>query len=276
MSENDSWLTKNPDLTVLFLILLNFLVSVITIFLTNIIVIDTIQHFVISFTIQALFWLLVVPLILHLPNGKEPYRDYFRSIKLTPISPLGKLLLYGIVGSILTLAGLFLAALLYGGWVLDINQILPPTTWVLLHSLRPGIWEEIAWRGVILTLLLKKHSERRAILINAVLFALAHLTNLLVGQPPIVMLGQLIFVFIGTLFLGILFVKTKSLLPCIITHYAGDAFGPLFLYSLLQPGPNLIVGGIFMLIGWAVGNAIAILCLKFALERWPMSFDESA
>jgi membrane protease YdiL (CAAX protease family) len=89
------------------------------------------------------------------------------------------------------------------------------------------------------------------------------------------MIGQLIFVFTGTLFLGLLFVKTKSLIPCIITHYAGDAFGPLFLYTLLQPGPNLIVGGIFMLVGWAVGNAIAILCLKLALEKWPKSFDES-
>jgi membrane protease YdiL (CAAX protease family) len=158
---------------------------------------------------------------------------------------------------------------------LDFNQILPPTTWVLLHSLRPGIWEEVAWRGVILTLLLKKHSERRAIVINAVLFALGHLTNLLVGQPPIAMLGQLIFVFTGTLFLGLLFVKTKSLIPGIITHYAGDAFGPLFLYTLIQPGPNLIVGGIFMLIGWAIGNAIAILCLKWALMKWPQSFDES-
>lgn len=275
MSENDSWLTKNLDLTVLFLILLNFLVSVITIFLTNIIVIDTIQHFVISFTLQTIFWIFIVPLILHLPNGRESYRDYFRSIKLTPISPLGKKLFYGIVGSILTLAGLFLAALLYGGWVLDFNQILPPTTWTLLHSLRPGIWEEVAWRGVILTLLLKKHNERKAIVINAVLFALAHLTNLLVGQHPIVMLGQLIFVFTGTLFLGLLFVKTKSLIPCMITHYAGDAFGPLFLYTLVQPGPNLIVGGIFMLVGWAVGNAIAILCLKFALEKWPESFEST-
>jgi membrane protease YdiL (CAAX protease family) len=273
MSKTDSWITNNPDLAVFILIFLNFFVSVTTIFLTNVLMADVIQDFIISFTIQAVFWIFIVPFILHLPNGKEPYRDYFRSIKLTPISPLGKKLLYGIFGSILTLAGLFLAALLYGGWVLDFNQILPPTTWVLLYSLKPGIWEEVAWRGVILTLLLKKYNERKAIVINAVLFAFAHLTNLLVGQPPIVMLGQLIFVFTGTLFLGLLFVKTKSLIPGMITHYAGDAFGPLFLYTMLQPGPNLILGGIFMLVGWAIGNAMAILFLFWTEKRWSQTED---
>jgi membrane protease YdiL (CAAX protease family) len=273
MSESESWLMKNSDLAVLCLMLLENVIVVFIVFVSNTLAFDIIPNFIFSFTIRAVLWILIVPLALHLPNGKKPYREYFRSIKLIPIMPLGKKLLYGIVGSILTLAGLFLAALLYGNWILDLSQILPPTSWVLLTSFQPGIWEEVGYRGVILTLLLKKHTERKAIVLNSILFSLTHLTNLLVGQPPIVMLGQLIFVFTGTLFLGLLFVKTKSLIPCMITHYAGDAFGPLFLYTLLQPGPNLIVGGILMLVGWAVGNAMAILFLFWTEKRWLQTED---
>ena len=140
-------------------------------------------------------------------------------------------------------------------------------------GLRPGIWEEVAFRGVILTLLLKKYNERTAIIINTVLFTLAHLSNLLTNSGfdimtvLTIMVGQLLFVALGTPLLALLFVKSKSLIPSIIVHYAVDAFYP-FLVSYLQPGPDLIRGGLFMLAGSLGGNIVAILCVLWLAKRW--------
>ena len=80
------------------------------------------------------------------------------------------------------------------------------------------------------------------------------------------MLGQLIFVLIATPFLAYLFIKTDSLIPGILIHYSVDAFGILFYYSMLQPGPNFIIGGIYMLVGWFIGNILAFAFLKLYLK----------
>ena len=127
----------------------------------------------------------------------------------------------------------------------------------VLIAINAGLWEEIMWRGIVLTLFLKKYSVRISIAINTALFALSHLINLFAGQNILIMIGQLIFVLIATPFLAMIFIKTQSLLPGILIHYSVDAFGILFYASMLQPGPNLIVGGIYMLAGWFLGNILA-------------------
>jgi hypothetical protein len=97
--------------------------------------------------------------------------------------------------------------------------------------------------------------------IDTIFFTLAHLINLFAGRDLLSMLGQLIFVLIATPFLAYIFIRTESLIPGILIHYAIDAFSPLFMYSMIQPGPNLILGGIFMLTGWLVGNILAFIFL---------------
>ncbi|MFX0094887.1 MAG: CPBP family intramembrane glutamic endopeptidase [Candidatus Hodarchaeota archaeon] len=127
----------------------------------------------------------------------------------------------------------------------------------------------------MLTLLLKKYNEKAAIIINTVLFALAHLVNLFVSSgldlttALTLMAGQLLFVAIGTPLLALLFVKSKSLIPGIVVHYTNDAFYP-FLVSYMQPGPDLVRAGLYMLTGWLVGNIVAILCVLWLTKRWSL------
>jgi membrane protease YdiL (CAAX protease family) len=206
---------------------------------------------------------MVIPFVLHLPNGKESFREYLQSIRLTKFSPIGKNIAVTVVCVLCVLGGMFGAALIFGGWTSDLSFLLPPDSYYLLSAINPGLWEEITWRGVILILLLKRFDTRTAIGINSVLFALTHLTNLLVGQPIIIMLGQLIFVLIGAPLLCLLFIKTESLIPGIIVHYSIDALQPYLTYNLLQLGPNILVGGIFFLVGSAIGTFVAIAALQW-------------
>ena len=75
---------------------------------------------------------------------------------------------------------------LFGTWFLDWKILFgnPSITtglgWFLfILMLIPGIWEEVAFRGVILNLQLKKYSNTISIMLYGVLFGLFHLTNLI-------------------------------------------------------------------------------------------------
>ncbi len=253
---------ENPISAVVVLIILNTIFALTPLVLSWVIpgIFNTLMGIAFRFVVRMILWFLIVPFALYLPNGKEPFKDFLGSIRLTSFSPRGRLALITVVGALLNLGGIFLAALLYGGWTLDLSLIVDPTNPSIIYSINPGLWEEVGWRGLILTLLLKRFSLKRAVVINSILFSLSHLINLLAGQPLLVMIGQLIFVFMGSLFLALLFIRTESLVPCIIIHYAVDAFSPLFMTSLFA-GPDILVGGIYFLVGAAIGIMAATALL---------------
>ncbi len=227
--------------------------------------------FFFRFAVRLALWTLIVPLVIHLPNGDSDIWPYFDSIRLTRVQPLRRNVTITIVCLLLMFGGFTLGAIAYGDWVFDVSHILPPESTMILEAISQGLFEEIIWRGIILTILMKKYSLRTSIAINTVLFALAHLINLLAGQPLIVMLGQLVFVLIGTPFLALIFVKTNSLIPGIIIHYSIDAFQNLFLYPLMLPGADILSRGIFFLTGWFIGN---ILAVGFLLKYKGMGDDD--
>ena len=55
-----------------------------------------------------------------------------------------------------------------------------------------GIWEEVLFRGVILTMLLKNYGNSKAIIINSMVFGLYHCFNFLGGADPILIIIQII------------------------------------------------------------------------------------
>lgn len=253
---------ENPVAAVAVLIILDTSFALIPLILSWFVpsIFDTLTGIAFRFIVRMTLWFLIVPFVLYLPNGRESFRDFLQSIRLTSFSPKGRLVLITVVGASLNLGGIFVAALLYGGWTLDLSLIFDPNNPSIIYSINPGLWEEVGWRGLILTLLLKRYSVKQAVVLNSVLFSLSHLINLLAGQPLLFMVGQLIFVFIGSLFLALLFIRTESLVPSILVHYAVDAFSPLFLTSLLT-GPAILIGGIYFLVGAAIGNMATIACL---------------
>ncbi|MFW9850390.1 MAG: lysostaphin resistance A-like protein [Candidatus Thorarchaeota archaeon] len=236
-------------------------------YFSNILILESYIRNLLQFIVRAIELLAVVPFILKVPNGERSYKEYLSDIKLSEYQPLSRNLIIAIISTLLLLSGLTLTGILYGNFVLDFSILLQENSPYLLIALNAGIWEEIMWRGIILTMFLRRYTVRTSIAANTVLFALAHLSNLLVGQDIIIMLGQLIFVLIATPFIAYVFIKTESLLPGIVIHFIIDAVGPIFMMSMIQPGPNLILGGIYMLVGWFVGNVLAFGFLKIYMKN---------
>jgi membrane protease YdiL (CAAX protease family) len=84
---------------------------------------------------------------------------------------------------------------------------------LLLISLMPGIFEELAFRGVIQSTLEHVFDRREALVIQAALFSVLHLLPL--DFPSHFVMG---------LCLGYMRLRTKSLYPGMILHASWNAF----------------------------------------------------
>ena len=78
---------------------------------------------------------------------------------------------------------------------------------VILLGIVAPLTEEILFRGIILKGLASRYSPTKAILISAILFSLFHLNPY-----------QFFAAFVMGLFLGYLYFRMKSILPCILAH----------------------------------------------------------
>ena len=87
----------------------------------------------------------------------------------------------------------------------------------ILTMLNVGFLEEVIFRGFLFKMM-EKDNVNRAIIISAITFGIGHIVNLLNGSSLIPTLMQISYaISIGYLFV-IIFYKSKSLIPCIITH----------------------------------------------------------
>ncbi|MFW9844435.1 MAG: CPBP family intramembrane glutamic endopeptidase [Candidatus Thorarchaeota archaeon] len=274
MEAEESFLSQRIIFAFIILEVLNWSFLLLGSYVNDLLALDVLTGFTFRFGIRAVQCLGIVPFILKVPNGKRSLGEYLADIKITNYKPTARLLIITIVSTCLLLAGLAVAGIAYGNFVLDTSIIFNEEAPLVLLAINAGLWEEITWRGIVLTLFLKRYSIRTSITINTILFALSHLINLFAGRDILIMIGQLIFVLIATPFLAYVFIKTESLLPSILIHYSIDAFGMLFYASMLQPGPNLIIGGIFMLVGWFVGNILAFGFLRIYLKDENSSIGE--
>ena len=97
------------------------------------------------------------------------------------------------------------------GKVEFINSLLEqaPGLWaiLLLMAVAPAIIEELAFRGFILSGLENLRNRWQAILITSILFGLAHFA-----------IQQAIITFVVGMILGVIAIKTRSLIPCILYH----------------------------------------------------------
>lgn len=95
-----------------------------------------------------------------------------------------------------------------------------PTSEIVFHILTMiniGFIEELIFRGFLFRMM-EKSSLNSAIIVSAITFGMGHIVNLLNGAELIPTLMQICYASaIGYLFV-IIFHKSKSLVPCIITH----------------------------------------------------------
>jgi len=104
---------------------------------------------------------------------------------------------------------------LWGG--INLNNSISDITFHILTMINIGFIEEIIFRGFLFKMM-EKDNLKSAIIVTSITFGIGHIINLLNGAeliPTIMQVGYSIS--IGYLFV-IIFYKSKSIIPCIITH----------------------------------------------------------
>lgn len=87
----------------------------------------------------------------------------------------------------------------------------------MLNMFNIGFIEEIIFRGFLFKMM-EKDNLKTAIMVTSITFGIGHIINLLNGSELVPTILQIISaISIGYLFVTI-FYKSKSLLPCIVTH----------------------------------------------------------
>ena len=87
----------------------------------------------------------------------------------------------------------------------------------IITMLNIGFIEEIIFRGFLFKMM-AKDNVKSAIIVSSITFGIGHIINLFNGADVILTLFQVVYaISIGFLFV-IIFYKSKSLIPCIITH----------------------------------------------------------
>ncbi len=102
---------------------------------------------------------------------------------------------------------------------------------ILLALLIGPILEEYLFRGILLRSLLTKYSKIFSVVFTAFLFSLLHLT---MGLP--------IVTFLFSIVAGWLFIKTRSIILCIILHSINNGLGQIHKHFVLSVDRNLLTG----------------------------------
>ena len=99
----------------------------------------------------------------------------------------------------------------------NINNSTSEIIFHIMTMINIGFIEEIIFRGFLFKMM-AKDNVKIAILVSSITFGVGHIINLLNGAYLIPTLMQICYsIAIGYLFI-IIFYKSKSLIPCIITH----------------------------------------------------------
>jgi membrane protease YdiL (CAAX protease family) len=144
-------------------------------------------------------------------------------------------------------------------------------TWLLLDAAFVAVWEEVLFRGVVLTQLRERFARARtAVLVMAGLFGAIHLTNApLAGADTTFALVQSAFAFLGAVGMGAVVVRTGSLWPVMVAHFLLDgaerllfdgqatAAEPALMALLLVVGALYAVVGLWMLRDPSVAGAVS-------------------
>jgi membrane protease YdiL (CAAX protease family) len=233
----------------------------------------------ISFFIQVgfliLLWQITVPFGLKLPYGKESFRQHCFSIGLIRVKPLWRNIVIGIGSfTLLGFSGLLIGELL-GNYIFNPEILITGYNWFIffIFMLIPGIWEEIAFRGVILNLQLQKYSKNTVVFLNGLLFGLFHFVNILFGQAFGPTLIQVIYASCIGIAFAYMYIKTNSLLPSIILHYLFDAVGVIFQTFIFQ---NFIDEVIFVIFGLGVVPMILIILFVKLIVRDKFNFKRNS
>jgi membrane protease YdiL (CAAX protease family) len=176
---------------------------------------------------------IIIPIWLNLPRGHKTYGEYLKDIRIANYEPPIRIILLIFASYCIIMVSQLIGSYLYylhnpGEYIFDISR----------HSLFDSgqiiasVFEEILWRGIILTVLLVKYSELKSILISSAIFGGIHILNL--GNPEqqtFWVLSQVIWAFGLGIMYAYLTIKSNSIWVPIVLHYLINAFVGVWFIS---------------------------------------------
>jgi len=100
---------------------------------------------------------------------------------------------------------------------ININNSVSEIIFHIINMINVGFIEEIIFRGFLFKMM-AKDSVKTAIIVSSVTFGIGHILNLLNGAELIPTLLQICYAIATGYLFVIIFIKSESLFPCIVTH----------------------------------------------------------
>lgn len=143
-------------------------------------------------------------------------------------------------------------------WCVDVNNSIKEILIHILIMINIGFIEEIIFRGFLLKMM-EKEKVKNYLIISAFTFGIGHIVNLLNGSDVIPTLIQIISaIAIGYVF-ALVFLKSGSIIPCVITHIVINATSIFSVQNVI----SLYIAPIFLI----VVSSIYIYYIKVKFEK---------
>jgi membrane protease YdiL (CAAX protease family) len=232
---------------------------------------EIVFKFISRFSLSGMLWLVLLPLVLYLMIGFS-FREFFSLLRFNLKQGNKTNLLLSLIIIFTLICCIAISAVFLDVFTLNFSLLISPDYenglgwFIFIFALIPGIWEEIAFRGIIFSFLLSKYSVKKAVIVDGVLFSIFHIFNYLILQQDLV---SVLFQSIAAIFVGIslcyVVIKTNSLLPVILIHYSIDVtlFISGFIFDLNNPTSTLI----FAILSLLIIPSLVISSITFLFEK---------
>ncbi|HLN65128.1 MAG TPA: CPBP family intramembrane glutamic endopeptidase [Symbiobacteriaceae bacterium] len=129
---------------------------------------------------------------------------------------------------------------------------------LLVDALCVAVWEEVFFRGLFLEQL-RSRTPRYAVLIAAVVFGLAHATNVLAGASLWFALAQALWTFLCAFGLTAARLRTGSVWPLIISHFVLDGTERILANGQAMQAPvPALVAMVLVALAFGVYGVVAV------------------
>ena len=124
------------------------------------------------------------------------------------------------------------------------------TVLFVVSMLCVGFIEEIIFRGFLFTAMCREN-VKSAVIISSLTFGIGHIVNLLNGAEVLGTLLQICYAAAAGFLFTIIFYKSKSLIPCIVTH---SAINSLSAFAVERPeAMNIATAAVLTAVSLAYG-----------------------
>ncbi|HIX09171.1 MAG TPA: CPBP family intramembrane metalloprotease [Firmicutes bacterium] len=197
-------------------------------------------------------------------RSKVPVRSVYCGCKWYYF-PVALLMQFGLMFSLSELNNLFVGMLESFGYKSSLSALPPLDGWYLLPALLiiavlPAVFEETLFRGILVgRMAASEWGTAATVFISGALFSLYH------GNP-----AQTIYQFLCGVCFALIVVRSGSILPSIVAHFANNA-----LIVVLTATGYGVEGGWEMPFGWNVGLIAASAVCLAAVLAFLVFFDKS-